>query len=419
MSFTRRLPPSPPHSTRFGLRGMFALMMVLLFAVGATAASPSSAQEDDDELQSEKLEEIKEEQERTKAALEATARGIDGTIAEIADLTNAMDVLNQAINEQVVRMDFASKKLFISEKRLAESTTAVEAAEELLVDLEQQVRTRAVESFLGQDVTTPDVVYTSNPGLTVRMESMLTAVLRGDVDVADAYVSVQNDLAVQRESARINRVAAEEFRLEVETVQRRLAADQVIQLALFVATEERLEHLLNEQQYLDDKESDLSAQYKAETRRLQAALQASRYTGAGGLAGPVATPDEISWVYGIAIHKSVAPQLLALVEAAQADGITLTGSGWRDPSAQIRLRRAHCGTSEYAVWEAPASSCRPPTARPGSSLHERGHAVDFSENGRSINSANSRAFLWLKANAADFGFYNLPSERWHWSTTGR
>ncbi len=25
---------------------------------------------------------------------------------------------------------------------------------------------------------------------------------------------------------------------------------------------------------------------------------------------------------------------------------------------------------------------------------------------------------WLAANASSYGFYNLPSEPWHWSTTG-
>ncbi|WNG61464.1 M15 family metallopeptidase [Archangium gephyra] len=27
-------------------------------------------------------------------------------------------------------------------------------------------------------------------------------------------------------------------------------------------------------------------------------------------------------------------------------------------------------------------------------------------------------FVWLKANAARYGFINLPSEPWHWSTNG-
>ena len=29
------------------------------------------------------------------------------------------------------------------------------------------------------------------------------------------------------------------------------------------------------------------------------------------------------------------------------------------------------------------------------------------------------AFVWLTANAARFGFFNLPSEPWHWSVNGR
>ena len=35
-----------------------------------------------------------------------------------------------------------------------------------------------------------------------------------------------------------------------------------------------------------------------------------------------------------------------------------------------------------------------------------------------ITSRSSSAFQWLAANASRFGFYNLPSEPWHWSTTG-
>ena len=35
-----------------------------------------------------------------------------------------------------------------------------------------------------------------------------------------------------------------------------------------------------------------------------------------------------------------------------------------------------------------------------------------------IRSRSHPAFQWLAANAERFGFYNLPSEPWHWSTTG-
>jgi len=94
--------------------------------------------------------------------------------------------------------------------------------------------------------------------------------------------------------------------------------------------------------------------------------------------------------------------------------LALSGGGYRDPAAQIALREAHCGTSQYAIYEMPASQCSPPTAKPGQSQHELGLAIDFSN----CTSRSSACYKWLAANAGSFGFYNLPSEPWHWSTTG-
>ncbi|MGI9596067.1 MAG: M15 family metallopeptidase [Acidimicrobiales bacterium] len=67
----------------------------------------------------------------------------------------------------------------------------------------------------------------------------------------------------------------------------------------------------------------------------------------------------------------------------------------------------------------PSSQCRPPTARPGRSQHERGLAIDFTYNGGSISTRSNKGFKWLNANAATYGLKNLASEPWHWSTTGR
>ena len=51
-------------------------------------------------------------------------------------------------------------------------------------------------------------------------------------------------------------------------------------------------------------------------------------------------------------------------------------------------------------------------------MHEQGLAIDFTAGGDLIRSRSHPAFLWLAGNAERFGFYNLPSEPWHWSTTG-
>ncbi len=107
---------------------------------------------------------------------------------------------------------------------------------------------------------------------------------------------------------------------------------------------------------------------------------------------------------------------------ADRDGVRLGGWGYRSTARQIELRRAHCGTTRYAIYEMPSSQCNPPTATPGSSMHEKGLAIDFYKrgaNGAAISIAGTREFRWLKGNAARFGLYNLPTEPWHWSTNGR
>jgi D-alanyl-D-alanine carboxypeptidase len=119
----------------------------------------------------------------------------------------------------------------------------------------------------------------------------------------------------------------------------------------------------------------------------------------------------------IEIAGDIAPQVQRLLGDAADAGISMCGYGYRDPADQIRVRRENCGTSNYAIYQAPSSACSPPTARPGQSMHEQGLAIDFSVGGRTISST-SAAYRWLKANASNYGLYNLPGEAWHWSVDG-
>jgi D-alanyl-D-alanine carboxypeptidase-like protein len=114
------------------------------------------------------------------------------------------------------------------------------------------------------------------------------------------------------------------------------------------------------------------------------------------------------------VATTIADSVQRLLDDAVADGVALCGWGYRTTTEQIALRREHCGTSDYAVYEMPASQCRPPTARPGSSMHELGLAVDFSD----CSSQSDPCWQWLNTRAAAYGLYNLPSEPWHWSTDG-
>ena len=131
----------------------------------------------------------------------------------------------------------------------------------------------------------------------------------------------------------------------------------------------------------------------------------------------VASSDGISLatVGGITVAAQIAGQLQALLTAARTGGLNLTGGGYRSATQQITLRQAHCGASYYAIYQMSAGSCHPPTAPPGQSMHEVGLAIDFS----SCGSHSTACYQWLSANASRFGFFNLPSEPWHWSINGR
>ncbi len=115
------------------------------------------------------------------------------------------------------------------------------------------------------------------------------------------------------------------------------------------------------------------------------------------------------------VNGCIADQFGRMVAAARGDGVDLTGGGgFRTLESQIALRRAHCGTSDYDIYQKSANDCSPPTARPGTSMHNLGLAIDF----QNCSSHSTACWQWLNAHAATYGFTNLSTEPWHWSTTG-
>ncbi len=134
---------------------------------------------------------------------------------------------------------------------------------------------------------------------------------------------------------------------------------------------------------------------------------------------PIAiTPIETTWVSGVEVASSVADRYRAMVAAAAEDDIRLEGYGYRNILEQIAIRREICGPTDYDIYVRPSWECSPPVAIPGRSMHERGQAIDFTDNGLLIRNSSHPVFEWLDENAATFGFYNLVGEPWHWSTTG-
>ncbi len=117
----------------------------------------------------------------------------------------------------------------------------------------------------------------------------------------------------------------------------------------------------------------------------------------------------------IDVASIVSDRVVAMISDARGAGVTLNGGGFRTYEEQLSLR----STNGCSVPAGPSNAgCSPPTASPGNSQHERGLAIDFAAGGGSIR-MGSPQFNWLSANASKYGYFNLPIESWHWSTSGR
>ena len=135
---------------------------------------------------------------------------------------------------------------------------------------------------------------------------------------------------------------------------------------------------------------------------------------------PEACPSGIVRVEGIDVCKSIATKFGNMITAARAANIPIGGWGARTPQRQMELRNQNCscGGNMGCINNKPVKQCVPWTAKPGTSRHESGLAVDFTCNGVTMRSGSS-CFVWMKQNASRYGFFNLPSESWHWSIDGR
>jgi LAS superfamily LD-carboxypeptidase LdcB len=374
---------------------------------------------------------------------------VDTATAEVSEVEQALADLELLVAEQrddVTRADRALEGAVLA-------VTAAERKSAELADqqttLQAQVNDLALQTYIGRDSTIEGSFGLARTGdiyKAARVQTLIGAAfgdinntsdrlraLQVDTQVATKALNeaavrrelLQSDAAVQLEQlleavglqARV--VLDAEDRLEVRLFESAALAELDAEMAKEIATEnDNLSRVIRAEKAKRKEEERL--RLEAERKRREA--EEARRRRLLGIAGAPTSIDfdrsELSTVWGIRVHESIADKLLALLKAASRDGIRLGGGGYRSSTSQIALRRAHCGTSNWAVYHKPSYQCRPPTARPGASMHERGLAVDFTQNGRALWS-NTSGFRWLKRNASKYGFRNLPSEPWHWSVNGR
>lgn len=342
-----------------------------------------------------------------------------GTEAEAAAVLAELDAALAAAQEAVAA---AAVEVEESAAAQAEAEESHREAERRARVAESELRTAAVDLFINPPQA--DSVRAALSG-TVEQEMASTGLLVGRAE-SRRQLSLRRDRA-RSVAARAERraveasAAAAEARSDAENAATELAAQLELRNAELEAIRSELELLESEVADLQLTDSVLQTRLALDSLARSGAVTAQRGPDGNWVPSTAGLPTRADMVRigstGVWVHHLVAPNVFAMFIAAAGDGVFLGGSAYRDSTRQIQLRAAHCGSSYEAMFTMPSSSCSPPTARPGRSMHERGLAIDFTEGGRTL-SRSSASFRWLSENAADFGFFNLPSEPWHWSVNG-
>lgn len=425
-------------------------MGTVLAVPSANGAGKSSAQLRKDKAALEQqVRQLGKERDVFQKEILSHAQVIDTATAEVSEVEQALADLELLVAEQ--RDDVTR-----AERALEGAVLAVTAAERKsgeLADqqttLKAQVNDLALQTYIGRDSTVEGSFGLARTGdiyKAARVQTLIGAAF-GDINnTSDRLRALQIDTQVATKALNEAAVRRELLQSEAEVQLEQLLEAVGLQARVVLEAEERLEVRLYEAAALAELDAELAKEIEAENKNLSRVIKAekakrqeeerlrreaerkrreaeeARQRRLLGIAGAPTSINfdrsELSTVWGIRVHESIADKLLALLKASSRDGIRLGGGGYRSSTSQIALRRAHCGTSNWAVYSKPSYQCRPPTARPGASMHERGLAVDFTQNGRALWS-NTSGYRWLKRNAAKYGFRNLPSEPWHWSVNGR
>lgn len=396
--------------------GLVALVAVMgLVGTSAGADGPSAR---------ERRAEVRAQQAQVAAQVDALQGDQASVAAALAALDENVRGQQAALNDARHQVELSTAEAQRAEQAIAETEAQVEA-------LRSKVVAYAVDAYINppdEDMARRLEADSAQEDATKR--ALLEMHSGSDADLLDQLRAARQHLDDERSRAQSARDQAEQAAVSAEQALASLQDAKAQQEAFASQVRARLDDSLADAAYLSQVDADLGRQIAAEQAALAATVKkvpapapapadgSSSSSGSSSRPIPKTARPPLATVGGITVNAAIADRLQGLLAAARSDGIFLGGYGWRDINTQIALRRQNCGTSDYAVWDMPPDQCSPPTARPGASMHEQGLAIDFSVNGRFINSRSDPAFVWLAANAGRFGFSNLPSEPWHWSTTG-
>jgi septal ring factor EnvC (AmiA/AmiB activator) len=399
---------------------------------------------------------------------------VSALTAQDAQLQAALDVLESNVATQHAELDEAERAVEEADAAVVEATAAVQSQQSRIVMLGMATDAVVVDAYMNPAANTGLDAFRQADSLSdvAVKQAIIEMSANADADLMDQLEQAQEDLEVDEANKEVAAADAEDRRAEADAQLTELQNALAQQQAFAADVEARLNAKLAEAESLRTFDAALADQLVREqealaawVRGLQEAAERQRQadaaaaaraaaasrpapsprSGGGGGGGGAAAPAPaapaaqadpapavilpapgglatVTCPFGgsITVAGSIAGNVQGLLNAAASAGVSLcASSGYRSPDAQIALRRQNCGTSNYAIYYAPPSACSPPTAIPGSSMHERGLAVDFSCNGGGAIRRGNECWNFLAAHADEYGLHNLPGEDWHWSTNGR
>lgn len=375
------------------------------------------------------------EREEVRARQADVASEVDALRATDAEVSAALDALQANVAGQQALLAEAQRAAAEAEQAFADATAAVAAKSREIEVLKEQVRDFAVEAFVHPPSDDAIAALDSDdPGEAAEKRALLEVQNTNDIDLLDRLTAAEEDLEVARQLAEDAAQRAAEKQAAASDRLAELTSALEQQQAYAAQVEARLDQRLGEAAALAELDAELSAQIAADqaraaelARKAAAAQPPSGGSSSGGSSSGGSSGGNLNPSLGtascpsggsITVAASLVGALQSLLNAASSSGASLCGGGYRSSEGQIQTRMNNCGTSNYAIYDMPPSQCSPPTARPGTSMHEQGLAIDFTCNGSVISSRSGTCYDWLAANASSYGLYNLPSEPWHWSTNG-
>jgi LAS superfamily LD-carboxypeptidase LdcB len=327
--------------------------------------------------------------------------------ASESQIQHALDALDQNVRGQQAAVAQASQAADAAAVALeqAHRDEAQKAAE--VASLRSRVADVAIEAYMGTSTAaTFDMLKSGNIADVARRQAYRSIAIGDTTASLDQLRAAREDLLAKRKAAQRLKDQTTARRAQVQARLAALTQSQLQQQKFAAQIENKVAVTTSQSDQLAQQSSQLAAQIAA-----QQGVSSSTIVRTAG------TPC-LTTVRTITVNCSIAGQLDKMLGAAAADGFVFGGQGYRSPEQQIAVRRTNCGSSDYDVYQMPPNDCHPPTAYPGTSMHEQGLAVDFTWGGSIISSHSSPAWQWLNANAATYGFYNLPVEPWHWSVNG-